>query len=63
MRMEIDRLTKAVTDAEGERDTYKTMLETANLELTEAKEAKDLLEAEKMAKADSAMATAEISRP
>ena len=56
--MEIAKLKQAVTDAEGERNSYKTMLDAANLELAEAKAARDLLEAEKTAKADSDMATA-----
>ena len=36
--MEIARLTQAVTDAEGERDSYKTMLDAANekLEMVQA---------------------------
>ena len=51
--MEIAQLKQAVTDAEGERNSYKTMLDAANLELAEAKAARDLLEAEKTAKADS----------
>ena len=57
-KMEIAQLKQAVTDAEGERDSYKTMLDAANLELAAAEAAKDLLEAEKMAKVDSAMAKA-----
>ena len=83
--MEIAQLKQAVTDAEGERESYKTMLDAANLELdgdgtTEglnakvtrlegelktatdelalAEAAKNLLEEEKMAKADSDMAKA-----
>ena len=56
--MEIVRLTQAVTDAEGDRDSYKTMLNAANLELAEARAAKDLLEEEKEDKMASDMAKA-----